>query len=103
MGGGGLGKIFDTVVRVGTLGMSDMLGLTSGGIKDPSAPEPASMSNQLGNVVGGGEGKTFDISEQDKQRGSVSKKRLGAKQLQIPLANASAGGINTSAATGVNT
>lgn len=100
MGGGGLGKIFDTVLQVGTLGLSDVLGITGG----PTAPDtqaPSEMTNQLGNVVGGGTGKTFDINEQNKQRGSVSKKRLGTKQLQIPLAS-SAAGVNTAQGTGVN-
>jgi len=97
MGGGGLGAVLNTV----TLGLTDALGLTNNTIKEPEAPAPTDMTNQLGGVVGSGSGKTLDITEQDKQRGSVSKKRLGAKQLQIPLASASAAGVNTSPSTGV--
>ena len=100
MSGGFLGAI-GQVANIATLGLTDMLGITGGGVKAPDAPPPTEMTNQMGNVIGSGSGKTLDITEQDKQRGSVSKKRLGAKQLQIPLASASAAGVNTSPSTGV--
>ena len=59
------------------------------------------ISAAIGDVVGTQGGSTFNESEQAKQRGAVTKKRLGTKQLQIPLANAAAGGVNT-APSGVN-
>jgi len=103
MGGGGgfLGDVFSAVgdiVSVATLGLID----NPFKVKSPDAPSsPSNMTSETGAVVGQGEGKTFDISEQDKQRGAVTKKRLGTKQLQIPLANQSAAaGINIGATTG---
>ena len=80
-------------------------GMAAGSLLDkPKAPDvsgPSTMTSAMGDVVGTQGGATFNESEQAKQRGAVTKKRLGAKQLQIPLANAAAGGVNT-APSGVN-
>jgi len=102
MGGGGLGSILESAIQIGTLGISDMLGITGGGMAAPMTAAPTDMKNQTGNVMGEGGGKTLDLTEQDKQRGSISKKRLGTKQLQIPLANQAAAGVNVAPTQGVN-
>lgn len=113
--GGSTGSLLGTIIG-GTAGFfvggpaGAMAGASMGGAVGssmdkpdvPNAPMPNAMEQQLGNVVGAEGGKTLDLTEQDKQRGSISKKRLGTKQLQIPLANQASAGVNVAPTQGVN-
>ena len=122
IGGALLGAYYSGGASLFTEGGMTAAGATAGGIasgaalgaaggmaagsllETPKAPDvntPSTMTSAMGDVIGAQGGSTFNESEQAKQRGAVTKKRLGAKQLQIPLANAAAGGVNT-APTGVN-
>ena len=123
IGGALLGAYYSGGASLFTEGGMTAAGATAGGIasgaaigaaggmaagsllETPKAPNvngPSTMTSAMGDVVGNTNTKTFNESEQAKQRGAVTKKRLGAKQLQIPLANAAAGGVNTGGSASIN-
>lgn len=112
MGGQMIGTVAGGVIG-GIVGgpMGAMAGAAIGGgvgaavdpIKAPKTPSQSS-SNTLGMIPTGDTGKTLDLAAQDTQRTAIKRSKLGTKQLQIPLANASVGGVNTNLtqAKGVN-
>lgn len=87
-------NLVSDVVKVSTLGLVDLA---------PDAPDvPAAPTTEVetGAIAGEGGGKTFDEGEEESRRKAVRKKRLGTKQLQIPLEKTTTG-IATTTSTGI--
>jgi len=91
LGGAALGAIIGTIVApgigtaLGAAALGGAAGMAAESMDAPTAPgmDTSSISSGLGTVGEGSGGKTFN--EDESKRKAISKKKLGARALQIPL------------------
>ena len=97
--GHAVSSLVDSVVGVA----DDVLGLVGIDLvpDQPQLQAPDTSAKNVGQLPGI-QGKTADgVGESDSKRKTISKKRLGTKQLQIPLSNTK-DVVNTGSDIGVN-